>query len=250
MELYIIALICIFTILNNSLCVDARYCKYEFAGQIKYYACPRNEYCCNLGCCISPTFPFYQLWYYWLMVIFMFVVCSGGQWWYRYWVNNNGYLTDLGSAMPGRSTTLSAMARDNAANRNRGNTPLRSTRVAYHPATDAVVLHNIWKPPYSDRSNSSNINMPTRAPPSYSQATQQQQVGSSSGLTRDALIAPVAPPPPPPPPTASPKPSTPYMQLYGPPPSYESVVGLSNLADQQPQVSQPTQQIPGTHQHR
>lgn len=78
----------------------------------------------------------------------MFVVCSGGQWWYRYWVNNNGYLTDLGSAMPGRGAPVGSLARDGAANRGRGVAPPRSARVAYHPATDAVVLHNIWKPPY------------------------------------------------------------------------------------------------------
>ncbi|BES94877.1 Hypothetical protein NTJ_07681 [Nesidiocoris tenuis] len=45
--------------------VDARYCKIEAEGQISYYVCPRNEYCCSKGCCISPTFQFYQLWYYW-----------------------------------------------------------------------------------------------------------------------------------------------------------------------------------------
>ncbi|XP_073992969.1 uncharacterized protein [Rhodnius prolixus] len=238
MEIYIFAVICFVYFLNNSMSVEARYCKFEFEGQQKYYVCPRNEYCCTLGCCISPTFQFYQLWYYWLMVIFMFVVCSGGQWWYRYWVNNNGYLTDLGSAMPGRGAPVGSLARDGAANRGRGVAPPRSARVAYHPATDAVVLHNIWKPPYPGRSNISSNSNNAGPPPSYSQTTQQVGSSTSSG------------------PQTSPKPPTSYTQLYGPPPSYESVVGLSNLAEQPTAVHQPHQPSsqhfqPGTQQqHR
>lgn len=79
----------------------------------------------------------------------------------------------------------------------------RQCRVAYTPARDTVVLHHLWKPSYTGVSG---------APPAYSQSGPPGSSLGGSGL----------------------KPS-PYMQLYGPPPSYESVIGagpapIHNLA--------------------
>lgn len=63
------------------------------------------------------------------MVFFMFLVCSGGQWWYRY-------------VMQGRcASAIAPPAR-------RASYP-RQARVAYTPARDTVVLHHLWKPSYS-----------------------------------------------------------------------------------------------------
>ncbi|XP_066906528.1 uncharacterized protein [Halyomorpha halys] len=161
--------------MSHSQQVGIRICKFELSGESNIYVCPRDEYCCNIGCCISPTFQFYQLWYYWFMVFFMFLVCSGGQWWYRY-------------VMQGRcASAIAPPAR-------RASYP-RQARVAYTPARDTVVLHHLWKPSYTGP----GMNGP---PPSYSQSGSS----SSSGCS---LVGP--------------KPS-PYMQLYGPPPSYESVI--------------------------
>lgn len=183
---------------------DGRYCEFEVNGESKYYICPRNEHCCNFGCCLSPTFQFYQLWYYWLMVIFMFLLCSGGTWWYRYWLQEGRYPPDLGSTMPPPS-------RIHLQSRN------RPTRVSYHPARDAVVLQHVWKP---TRSTGLAYTSP---PPSYNLAQSLSPVVLSHATptnSRDAVSY------------TSPKMKTsPYYQLYGPPPSYESVIS-ETLAEQ------------------
>lgn len=176
---------------------DGRYCEFEVDGESKYYICPRNEHCCNFGCCLSPTFQFYQLWYYWLMVIFMFLLCSGGTWWYRYWLQEGRYPPDLGSTMPPPS-------RIHLQSRN------RPTRVSYHPARDAVVLQHVWKP-----TRTAGLAY-TSPPPSYNLAQSLSPVVLSHATptnSRDAVSY------------TSPKMKTsPYYQLYGPPPSYESVI--------------------------
>ena len=61
------------------------------------------------------------------MVFFMFLVCSGGQWWYRY-------------VMQGRCASVIAPPATR-----RASYP-RQARVAYTPARDTVVLHHLWKP--------------------------------------------------------------------------------------------------------
>lgn len=66
------------------------------------------------------------------MVIFMFLLCSGGTWWYRYWLQG-GYPRDLSTTMP-PSRHLHSQPRT------------RPTQVSYHPARDAVVMHHVWKP--------------------------------------------------------------------------------------------------------
>lgn len=140
--------------MSHSQQVGIRICKFELSGESNIYVCPRDEYCCNIGCCISPTFQFYQLWYYWFMVFFMFLVCSGGQWWYRY-------------VMQGRcASAIAPPAR-------RASFP-RQARVAYTPARDTVVLHHLWKPSYS--APGPGMNGP---PPSYSQSGSSSSSGCS-----------------------------------------------------------------------
>ncbi|XP_014239312.1 vesicular, overexpressed in cancer, prosurvival protein 1-like [Cimex lectularius] len=241
-----IALIFFLLLVNNFFHVNAKYCKFEHEGTFKYYMCPRNEYCCSAGCCISPTFQFYQLWYYWLMVIFMFVVCSGGQWWYRYWMNER-YVTELRTAMPHHhhhhhhhQQIRSHHIVNQPAQSNTPAPGSGSTRVAYHPQTQAVYLDTLWKP--STYGNGRVILPSNGPPPSYSASTQAPFSGPSSSISGNAGF---------PSQSDSPKPSPPYSQIYGPPPSYESVVGLSSIGTevvQQPRVleQQHSSQSPAT----
>lgn len=205
--------------------VAAKYCTYDVDGELKYYICPRNEYCCNFGCCLSPTFQFYQLWYYWLMVIFMFLLCSGGGWWYRYWLQGR-YGPELGTPMPPPSSRLHSHHLSH-----------RPARVSYHPSRDAVVLHHIWKP----RGLGSSFPHAS-PPPSYACAQRATTVSlphetsqASSGLTN--VIGTVG------------SKTSPYYQLYGPPPPYEAVVHAQHQAQEDPITISPanesaTQQRP------
>lgn len=195
--------------------VDAKFCAFELNGEPKYYACPRNEYCCNFGCCVTPSFQFYQLWYYWLLVIFMFLLCSGGGWWYRYWLQSR-YRTGPGSSLPITPPSL-PQGRPTAGTQARRASRPRMAHVSYNPARDTVVLHRVWKGPQ----NAVQRNCP---PPSYSSAqadassnTSPQHGGSShppmSHPTATSLF-----------PQSSAAQECPYYQLYGPPPSYDSVM--------------------------
>jgi len=168
---------------------ESRQCSMTVEGKSQPYYCRGSEYCCNFGCCLPPSFQFYQLWYYWLMVIFMFLVCSGGQWWYKYWVQAR-YNPEIVTTMTGRVPS-------------RRSNP-RPARVSYHPARETVMLQHIWKPTYPGGARCS-------PPPSYHV---MGVAGSSRELFDDR---------------GAPKPS-PYMQLYGPPPSYESVVANTSAA--------------------
>ncbi|PSN36590.1 hypothetical protein C0J52_15605 [Blattella germanica] len=207
--------------------------------------CPRNEYCCNFGCCVSPAFQFYQLWYYCyrelrLLVIFMFLLCSGGGWWYRYWLQSR-YRTCPGSILP---VTNSNSRQSRVATRNTNTQPRRHSRprvarVSYNPSRDAVVLHRIWK---------GTRNCP---PPSYSSA--QAELSTSASNQSSPYHNMLSHPPMTPGPNTLfptghiPHPSTgingqecPYYQLYGPPPSYDSV--MSEVGESSRQVVSPVRQ--------
>ncbi|XP_069678487.1 uncharacterized protein [Periplaneta americana] len=197
--------------------VDAKFCAFELNGEPKYYACPRNEYCCNFGCCVTPSFQFYQLWYYWLLVIFMFLLCSGGGWWYRYWLQSR-YRTGPGSTLPITAPSLQPTPGTQA---RRASRP-RMARVSYNPTRDTVVLHRVWKGPNS----AIHRNCP---PPSYSSAQADVSSNTSphySGSSHPPMSHPNAT-------SLFPQSSAaqecPYYQLYGPPPSYDSV--MSELGD-------------------
>ncbi|XP_054269846.1 serine/arginine repetitive matrix protein 1-like isoform X2 [Macrosteles quadrilineatus] len=167
--------------------VEAKYCPIEIDGDVKYYICPRNEICCTFGCCISSNFHFYQLWYYWLMVILMFLLCSGGTWWYRYWLHEGHY------PRPPPPPNRPQLRRP------------PPTRVAYHAGRNTVVVQQIWKP-----QRNTPVGFPN-PPPAYSlvQGTSEVTQSSRPGEVSSQL--------------AKLKPSA-YYQMYGPPPSYESVV--------------------------
>ncbi|XP_011637160.1 uncharacterized protein LOC105427202 [Pogonomyrmex barbatus] len=166
---------------------EAKYCASDMPGEIKYYECSRTEYCCAFGCCVSPGFHFHHLWYYWILVIIMFLVCSGGGWWYRYWLQ--GRYRAAASAIPTRSS-------NSRSQNSLRNTPCQAqqARITYNSARNTVLLHRMWKGPQRS----------TAAPAYNSNATTSTHYQNMNVVLNDA--------------------NCPYYQLYGPPPSYETVI--------------------------
>ncbi|KAL6262429.1 hypothetical protein P5V15_007514 [Pogonomyrmex californicus] len=166
---------------------EAKYCASDMPGEIKYYECSRTEYCCAFGCCVSPGFHFHHLWYYWILVIIMFLVCSGGGWWYRYWLQ--GRYRAAASAIPTRSS-------NSRSQNSLRNTPCQAqqARITYNSARNTVLLHRMWKGPQRS----------TAAPAYNGNATTSTHYQNMNVVLNDA--------------------NCPYYQLYGPPPSYETVI--------------------------
>lgn len=175
-------------ILSLAQVVESRYCTHTDAnGSTTYVMCASYEYCCGRSCCRSPTLTFYQLWYFWLLVILTLLLCSGAGWWYRFRYHGHIYTQP---SVPG-------------------------TNAFYYPQSDQVYLpaQSMYK----------DVRYPQQAygpPPATgaSHGSQQYQYGPpySGGMGQ-----PIAPPligaasvstPPQPPPYAE------------PPPSYESVI--------------------------
>ncbi|XP_046616732.1 uncharacterized protein LOC124303502 isoform X1 [Neodiprion virginianus] len=166
---------------------EAKYCAFEIHGEPKYYVCPRTEYCCNFGCCVSPGFQIYHLWYYWLLVIIMFLVCSGGGWWYRYWLQ--------GRYRPSTSTLPLRTPSSRTHNTPRGPTcRAQQARVTYNPARNTVLLHRMWKGPQR-----------SATPPAYNGAAASSAQFQNTNVVLNEN-------------------NCPYYELYGPPPSYETVI--------------------------
>ncbi|XP_050592195.1 uncharacterized protein LOC126923117 isoform X2 [Bombus affinis] len=163
---------------------EAKYCASEMPGETKYYECSRTEYCCGIGCCVSPGLHFHHLW---ILVIIMFLVCSGGGWWYRYWLQ--GRYRAAASAIPTRTTNARAQSSL------RGSTCQgQRARITYNSARNTVLLHRMWKGPQRNG-----------AMPAYTgNATTSGHYQNMSVMLNDA--------------------NCPYYQLYGPPPSYETVI--------------------------
>ncbi|KOX79210.1 hypothetical protein WN51_07212 [Melipona quadrifasciata] len=159
---------------------EAKYCASEMPGEIKYYECSRTEYCCGIGCCVSPGLHFHHLW---ILVIIMFLVCSGGGWWYRYWLQ--GRYRAAASAIPTRTSNARAQ------NSLRGPTCQgQRARITYNSARNTVLLHRPQR---------------NGAMPGYTgNATTSTHYQNMSVMLNDA--------------------NCPYYQLYGPPPSYETVI--------------------------
>lgn len=163
---------------------EAKYCASDIPGELKYYECSRTEYCCTFGCCVSSGLHFHHLWYYWILVIIMFLVCSGGGWWYRYWLQ--GRYRAAASAIPTRSSyTRSQNSLRNAS------CHAQQARITYNSARNTVLLHRMWKGP---QRNTAMYN---------SNATTSNYQNMNVVLNNT---------------------SCPYYQLYGPPPSYETVI--------------------------
>ncbi|XP_029174181.1 uncharacterized protein LOC114942871 [Nylanderia fulva] len=166
---------------------EAKFCASDLPGDVKYYECSRTEYCCAFGCCVSPGLHFHHLWYYWILVIIMFLVCSGGGWWYRYWLQ--GRYRAAASAIPTRSSnTRSQHSLRNAS------CQAQQARITYNSARNTVLLHRMWKGPQRN----------TAAPMYNSNATTSTHYQNMNVVLNDT--------------------SCPYYQLYGPPPSYETVI--------------------------
>lgn len=74
-----------------------------------------------------------------LLVIIMFLVCSGGGWWYRYWLQ--GRYRAAASAIPSRGTGSSR-----GQSSLRGPTcPAQQASITYNSARNTVLLHRMWK---------------------------------------------------------------------------------------------------------
>lgn len=74
-----------------------------------------------------------------LLVIIMFLVCSGGGWWYRYWLQ--GRYRAAASAIPSRGTSNSR-----GQNSLPGRTcPAQQASITYNSARNTVLLHRMWK---------------------------------------------------------------------------------------------------------
>ncbi|XP_072749301.1 uncharacterized protein [Anoplolepis gracilipes] len=166
---------------------EAKYCASDMPGEIKYYECSRTEYCCTFGCCVSPGLHFHHLWYYWILVIIMFLVCSGGGWWYRYWLQ--GRYRAAASAIP----TRSSYTRSQNYLRN-GSCQAQQARITYNSARNTVLLHRMWKGPQRN----------TAVSTCNGNATTSTHYQNMNVVLNDT--------------------SCPYYQLYGPPPSYETVI--------------------------
>jgi len=72
----------------------------------------------------------------------MFLVCSGGGWWYRYWLQ--GRYRAAASAIPTRSSTT----RSQSSLRN-ASCQAQQARITYNSARNTVLLHRMWKGSYS-----------------------------------------------------------------------------------------------------
>uniref|UniRef100_A0ABD2WNW1 Uncharacterized protein n=1 Tax=Trichogramma kaykai TaxID=54128 RepID=A0ABD2WNW1_9HYME len=125
-----------------------------------------------------------------IIVIIMFLVCSGGGWWYRYWLQ--GRYRAAASAIPTRSYSTRTQSSL------RGPTcQAQQARISYNTARNTVLLHRMWKGPH--RSVTSPAYGSTAAATSAAHHYQNTSV-----VLNDA--------------------NCPYYQLYGPPPSYETVI--------------------------
>lgn len=60
-----------------------KYCSYNnIDGQKVYFYCSGYQTCCGDKCC-DDLDRFYRLWYFWLCVLLLLVICSGGGYWIR-----------------------------------------------------------------------------------------------------------------------------------------------------------------------
>lgn len=177
----------------------SKYCSYEVNGEPKYFVCARNEDCCNFGCCVHLAFQFYQLWYYWLLLIFMFMICSGGSWWYKFCRQNES------SAYPSLPQAYERSTRQ-------GMSEIRRTRGIDRVTLDtsSYYLQRMWK--------ASNM----APPPNYYTASVVRYHSTSELETRRQQQH------------QQQLQDCPYYQLYGPPPSYESVINIPNAGYGQP----------------
>ncbi|XP_076234670.1 uncharacterized protein LOC143179363 isoform X2 [Calliopsis andreniformis] len=132
----------------------------------------------------------------------MFLVCSGGGWWYRYWLQ--GRYRAAASAIPNRASNARAQ------NALRGPTCQgQRARITYNSARNTVLLQRMWKGPQRNG-----------GVPAYNgNATTSTHYQNMSVVLNDA--------------------NCPYYQLYGPPPSYETVIAqtrgkISNLTSPEP----------------
>ncbi|XP_038077545.1 vesicular, overexpressed in cancer, prosurvival protein 1-like [Patiria miniata] len=67
------------TFLQSLTAVVAKQCSYSQYGELIYYTCPNNKYCCGRSsCCFSNDYYYsvYDLWYFWFCLCFGIFICS------------------------------------------------------------------------------------------------------------------------------------------------------------------------------
>lgn len=179
--------------------VESRSCTYlTTSGNARTFLCSNYEYCCGNSCCRPAVITFYQLWYFWLSVIMIMLLCSGGSWWYRFKYRTS-FLTPAGRGFMPASGPAFRHGRQT-----HGHTTIG---VFYYPGSDRVYLQNTPKDPnslYNYAVGGGGVVLP----PPYS--TTAMGVHHYNPLSHGSPL---------PPPTPMP------MPLHqAPPPSYESVV--------------------------
>ncbi|XP_046389427.1 uncharacterized protein LOC124158283 isoform X2 [Ischnura elegans] len=162
--------------------------------------------------------------FYWLLVIFMFLLCSGGGWWYRSWLQarlQGGLGTPLPGMAPPMNPASAAVSALGAPSSQcctgvlvrTSRTQPRFARITYHPS-DTVALQHIWKGPGTRMAHD-------QPPPPYS-SLEGESTSSAHPMPcrdlNDGIALPSG---------SHPLPPCPYL-LYGPPPSYDSIVTEMN----------------------
>lgn len=191
--------------------VESRDCIYITGdGRERTVYCSAYEYCCRSGCCRATVFKFYQFWYFWLSVILIMLLCSGGSWWYRY-----KYRTQLLS----QHTPFTHIATANISQQR------PNTGVLYCPGADRVYLGSAPKDPALYQYM--KVSMPPSA--SYGMAAPAGNFSyptpyPTPGVQAPNLATPTMLPPPP---------------YGGPPPSYESIIPSASSATAVPPTPYP-----------
>ncbi|GAB6030479.1 hypothetical protein CHUAL_007343 [Chamberlinius hualienensis] len=150
-----------FVLVSLSSSVECRYCTYFTPdGYVRSITCQPYEFCCGNSCCRS-TFKFYQFWYFWLSVILILLVCSGGSWWYRLRYRHQFFTHRYSSDAPVDLMLNRAMHRGSSDNRNSG--------VMYYTTFERVFFQHQPK----------DLNGQVVAPPTYAQANSAGSTAST-----------------------------------------------------------------------
>ncbi|XP_046545394.1 vesicular, overexpressed in cancer, prosurvival protein 1-like [Haliotis rubra] len=62
--------------------VEGKQCWHSSQGRTKVFYCADSQICCDQTCC-SLNQAFYKLWYFWLTVLLLLLLCVAGIYWIR-----------------------------------------------------------------------------------------------------------------------------------------------------------------------
>ncbi|XP_063984833.1 uncharacterized protein LOC135166500 [Diachasmimorpha longicaudata] len=127
----------------------------------------------------------------------MFLVCSGGGWWYRYWLQ--GRYRAAASVIP--TTTRSSHTRTHSMPQRGSLCQGQQASISYNSSRNTVFLHRMWKGPHRG--------IPASPPYTSTPATHSTPYHPPNIVLNDL--------------------NCPYYQLYGPPPSYDTVIAQSRV---------------------